>query len=124
MHLGMPVVPDEYITKRGWLKGTCSNFNSDPSCPLMKSSKKTLQQKEKWSDLFYWLLPWTDQFGIPDISMSFLPQNGERTTFFKSGRPAHIQTGQSHNHRSSVAIIYMPATTLDSFSMWSWIFEL
>ena len=42
MHFGVPVVPDEYITKRGWLKGTCSNFNSDPSCPLTKSSKSTL----------------------------------------------------------------------------------
>lgn len=42
MHLGVPVVPDEYMTKRGWLKGTCSNFNSDPSCPFTKSSNSTL----------------------------------------------------------------------------------
>lgn len=98
MHLGMPVVPDEYITKRGWLKGTCSNFISEPSCPLMKSSKKTLQQEEKWSSLFDWWPLLTDQFGIPDISISLVPQNGKRTTFFKSGSPAHTHTAQSHNH--------------------------
>ena len=25
MHFGGPVVPDEYITNKGWLKGSCSN---------------------------------------------------------------------------------------------------
>ena len=31
MHLGVPVVPDEYMMNRGWLKGSCSNCSSEPS---------------------------------------------------------------------------------------------
>jgi len=27
MHFGGPVVPDEYITNKGWLKGSCLNSN-------------------------------------------------------------------------------------------------
>ena len=42
MHLGVPVVPDENMMNKGWLKGTCSNFNEEPSNPLMKSSNRTL----------------------------------------------------------------------------------
>ena len=34
----------------------------------------------------------TDQFGILDMSISLVPQNGKRTTFFKSGRPAPTHT--------------------------------
>ncbi len=42
MHFGVPVVPEEYMIKRGWLKGTCSKFSSDPPNPEMKSSNITL----------------------------------------------------------------------------------
>ena len=46
MHLGVPVVPEEYMMNRGWLKGSCSNFSSfDPLNSLMKSSNSTLHRK-------------------------------------------------------------------------------
>lgn len=42
MHFGVPVVPEEYMMKSGWLKGSCSNVNSASVCPAMKSSNKML----------------------------------------------------------------------------------
>ena len=31
IHLGVPVVPEEYMMNRGWLNGSCSNATSEPS---------------------------------------------------------------------------------------------
>ena len=45
MHLGMPVVPEEYMMKRGWSNGTCSYFKTEPTCSFTKSSNITLQAK-------------------------------------------------------------------------------
>ena len=40
IHFGIPVVPDEYIMKSGWLKGSCSKINSGtvPSSDAASSS--------------------------------------------------------------------------------------
>lgn len=49
MHFGAPVVPEEYMIKRGWLKGSCSNSSWGAWSPFpvaRKSSKKTLHKKE------------------------------------------------------------------------------
>ncbi len=49
MHLGVPVVPEENMMKRGWLKGTCANVSSDsPECPDTKSSNITLEVETGW----------------------------------------------------------------------------
>lgn len=45
MHLGAPVVPEEYMMKRGWLNGSCSNSSWGAGSPLpvaRKSSRNTL----------------------------------------------------------------------------------
>jgi hypothetical protein len=42
MHFGVPVVPEEYMMKRGWLKGTCSKVRTEPEYSLTKSSYNTL----------------------------------------------------------------------------------
>ena len=53
IHLGTPVVPDEYMIYSGWLNGTCSNVRSgtfpstnpvdrnSPSLQLQQIHKKT-----------------------------------------------------------------------------------
>lgn len=48
MHLGAPVVPDENMMKRGWLKGSCSNSSCGAGSPrpvARKSSRNTLWAK-------------------------------------------------------------------------------
>ena len=42
MHFGVPVVPEEYMMKSGWLKGTCSKVRAEPEYAFTKSSYRTL----------------------------------------------------------------------------------
>ena len=53
MHLGGPVVPDEYMMNRGWLKGTCANSSTGlSSANLVNSGNRILQKnKEKKKNL-------------------------------------------------------------------------
>jgi hypothetical protein len=45
--LGAPVVPDEYIINRGWLKGTCSKYSSTSgSMGERKSSRRQLNNNK------------------------------------------------------------------------------
>lgn len=51
IHLGAPVVPEEYMMNRGWLNGSCSNsswgnWSASPRPEAKKSSINTLQ---KWT---------------------------------------------------------------------------
>lgn len=53
MHLGAPVVPDENITKSGWLKGSCSNSSCGACSPFLvarNSSRNTLGAKHTETD--------------------------------------------------------------------------
>ena len=46
MHLGGPVVPEEYMINNGWLKGSCSNESSgDSSASCRNSENFTLENK-------------------------------------------------------------------------------
>lgn len=47
IHFGIPVVPEEYMINRGWLKGSGSNVSSDCSKPRTKSSNNTLNKNRK-----------------------------------------------------------------------------
>lgn len=47
MHLGGPVVPDEYMMKRGWLKGTCANSSTGLSSANLVNSGNRILQKNK-----------------------------------------------------------------------------
>ena len=52
MHLGAPVVPDEYMMNRGWLNGSCSNsswgnWSPSPRPDAKKSSINTLEKKNQ-----------------------------------------------------------------------------
>lgn len=45
MHLGGPVVPDEYIINNGWLKGTCANSRTGfSSADFLNSDNRILQR--------------------------------------------------------------------------------
>lgn len=53
MHLGAPVVPDENMMNRGWLKGSCSNSSCGAGSPrpvARKSSRNTLWAKGRETD--------------------------------------------------------------------------
>jgi len=48
MHLGGPVVPEEYMMYRGKLKGTCANSRTgSSSANFVKSDSKTLGTKQR-----------------------------------------------------------------------------
>lgn len=52
IHLGAPVVPDEYMINRGWLNGSCSNsswgnWSNSPHPRAKKSSINTLRWFKK-----------------------------------------------------------------------------
>lgn len=60
IHLGAPVVPEEYMMKRGWLKGSCSNSNwgnwsPSPRPDAKKSSINTLWKNRRRPCLFLFL---------------------------------------------------------------------
>ena len=55
--MGTPVVPEENMTKRGWLKGSCSNSMLESSPKVWACRKSSMNTLEVKRHAFYFGTP-------------------------------------------------------------------